>query len=199
MTKFLRKGQLPILLTNAVALIFFSSLFFTQRNYEFVIYVAVIVLFLAIILATGKKVEYGNGVLWGLTLWSVMHMAGGGLFFSGTKLYEIILLPLVGEPFNIFKYDQLVHAIGFGVATLLVFQLLKPLLRKDNRKWTALSIVVVMAGLGVGALNEILEFAVTVVAPSTGVGGYENTALDLVFNLFGAIVAMFFIRKKENG
>jgi putative membrane protein len=128
-----------------------------------------------------------------------MHMAGGGLFFGGTKLYEIILLPIVGEPFNIFKYDQLVHAIGFGVATLLVFQLLKPLLKKNDRKWTALSIVVVMAGLGIGALNEILEFAVTIVAPSTGVGGYTNTALDLVFNLLGAIIAMFFIRKKENG
>jgi len=158
----------------------------------------VIILFLVIILLTNKKVQYSNGLLWGLTIWSVMHMAGGGLFFGGTKLYEIILLPIVAEPFNIFKYDQLVHAIGFGVATLLAFQLIKPLLRKNNRKWTALSIVIVMAGLGMGALNEILEFAVTVIAPSTGVGGYENTALDLVFNLFGAIVAMFFIHKKEN-
>ncbi len=197
MTKFLKKGQLPILLANAGALIFFSCLFLLQQNYEFVIYVAVIVLFSAIILLTIKKAQYSNGLLWGLTLWSVMHMAGGGLFFGGTKLYEIILLPLVGEPYNIFKYDQLVHAIGFGVATLLMFQLLKPLLQKNNRKWAALSIVIVMAGLGVGALNEILEFAVTIVASSNGVGGYENTALDLVFNLFGAIVAMFFIRKKE--
>lgn len=46
-----------------------------------------------------------------------------------------------------------------------------------------------MAGLGVGALNEIIEFFATVVVPETGVGGYENTALDLVADLIGALSA----------
>jgi hypothetical protein len=54
-----------------------------------------------------------------------------------------------------------------------------------------------MAGLGAGALNEIIEFAATVIFPDTGVGGYVNNSLDLVFNLLGAVVAMAVIKLKE--
>ena len=63
-----------------------------------------------------------------------------------------------------------------------------------------MSIVVVMGGLGIGALNEILEFLVTVVVPKTGVGGYINTSLDLVSDLIGAIIAMIIIyfRERDN-
>lgn len=193
----LKKGQLPIVLANAFVLLIFIFIFLSKQNYEFLIYVGVIVFFFALILLTNKKVGYPNSLLWGLSLWSVMHMAGGGLYVNDEKIYELILIPMVGEPYNIFKYDQLIHAIGFGVATLLMFHLIKPLLKKNIEGWVALSIVIVMAGLGAGALNEILEFFATVITPETGVGGYENTALDLVFNLIGALVAMFFIKKRN--
>ncbi len=46
-------------------------------------------------------------------------------------------------------------------------------------------------------LNEIIEFITTVIVPESGVGGYENTSLDLVSNLLGAIVAMMYILKTE--
>jgi len=51
-----------------------------------------------------------------------------------------------------------------------------------------------MAGLGVGALNEIIEFIIAQIVPETGVGGYLNTSLDLVSNLIGAILAMLYIK-----
>jgi len=120
-------------------------------------------------------------------------MSGGGIFIGGKKLYEIILLPIVGPPYNIFRYDQFVHIIGFGVATLLMYHLLKPSLRIDTKKWISILIVIVMAGLGVGAFNEIVEFFATVVIPETGVGGYVNTSLDLVADLAGAIIALIYI------
>lgn len=113
------------------------------------------------------------------------------------KVYELILFPLVGEPYNILKYDQFVHLFGFGIATLVMFYLIKPYLIKENIGKVALSVVMIMAGLGVGAFNEIIEFIITVIMPNSGVGGYENTALDLVSNLFSAIIAMFYILKKE--
>ncbi len=193
----LKKGQLPILIVNAVSLVFFSFIFLSRRNYEFIIYIGVILFFLFLILYTNNKVNYPNSALWGLTLWSIMHMAGGGIRVGEGVLYGAILLPIVGEPYNILKYDQLVHAIGFGVATLVVYHILKPNL-KEKFGWISLSIVVVMAGLGIGALNEIVEFLATVVLPETGVGGYENTGLDLVSNLIGAVVAMVYIVKTEN-
>jgi len=125
-------------------------------------------------------------------------MAGGGIYIKGTRLYEIMLIDLVGAPYYIFKYDQFVHMFGFGVATLAMYYLIEPYLKFDHKKWVALSIILIMAGLGVGALNEIIEFFASVMLSRTGVGGYENTALDLVFNLVGAIIAMFFVRSIEN-
>ncbi|MGD0078922.1 MAG: hypothetical protein ABSB91_09915, partial [Sedimentisphaerales bacterium] len=58
----------------------------------------------------------------------------------------------------------------------------------------ALSVVVMMAGLGVGAFNEIVEALVAAIVPQAGVGGYVNTALDLISDLIGAILAMAFIK-----
>ena len=192
----LKKGQLPIFIVNAVALVVFTILFASRKNYEFLLYIGVIIFFLALILGTNKRVDYPNGVLWGLTAWALLHMSGGGLYVGKIKLYEIILIP-VSEKYHIFRYDQFVHIVGFGVATLVMYYLLKPLLRPGLDRWIALSIVVVMAGLGVGALNEIIEFAATVLVPETGVGGYINTSLDLVSDLVGAVIAVIIIKTRH--
>ena len=45
------------------------------------------------------------------------------------------------------------------------------------------------AGLGFGALNEVVEFVATLLIPETNVGGYRNTGWDLVANLIGATIA----------
>jgi|SRR3989344_197049 len=191
----LKEGQVKILIVNVIALSLFIVLFSTKKNYEFLIYVGVIIVLLVLIALTNKKVNYSNGILWGLTLWALMHMSGGGIYIKGVRLYEIILIPL-SKAYPILKYDQFVHIIGFGVATILMYELIKPKLKLNNR-WVAVSIVVVMAGLGVGALNELLEFIATVLVPETGVGGYVNTSLDLVSDLIGAILAMVIIRLKK--
>ena len=194
----LKRGQLLILIVNAIYLLIASAVFFSRKNYEFVMYVGVIMFFLVLIIATNKKVNYPNFVLWGLTLWGFLHMLGGGLLLKGgaMRLYELILIPL-SSTYPIFKYDQFVHIIGFGVATLVMFVLLKPLLKPNWEKWTSISIVMIMAGFGVGALNEMIEFIATVLVPETGVGGFINTSLDLVADLIGAILAMSYIRIKE--
>jgi len=189
----IKKGQWPILLVNVCMLIAFAGFYVARQNYEFIIYIGVIVFFLALILATNRKVEYPNGVLWGLTLWALLHMAGGSFSFGGTRLYETMLLPL-SETYPVLRYDQFVHIVGFAVATLVMYHLLRPLLKAELRRWTALSVVVVMAGLGVGALNEVVEFLATVLLPETGVGGYVNTSLDLVADLLGAALALLIIR-----
>src|SRR3989338_10485162 len=194
----LKKGQLPIFIVNMAALLIFAFVFAKRKNYEFMIYIGVIIFFLALILYTNKKVNYPNSILLGLTAWSLLHMSGGGIYIDGKKLYTLMIYPLVGEPYLIFKFDQFVHILGFFVATLVVYHLIKPKLIK-NHKWAALSIVVVMAGFGLGALNEVVEFLATVITPETGVGGYENTALDLVSNLIGAVLAMVYIYVKEKG
>ena len=54
--------------------------------------------------------------------------------------------------------------------------------------------------MGMGALNEVVEFMAVLNAPETGVGGYFNTALDLTFNMLGvlfALAAISICRKKQ--
>ena len=111
---------------------------------------------------------------------------------NGDVLYNLMLVPITSQ---ILKYDQVVHAFGFGVATLFMWHILQPSLKKVN--WIPISIVVIMAGIGAGALNEVVEFIAVVTVPDTNVGGYINTGLDLVFNLIGACIAMTYIRIKH--
>lgn len=178
---------------NLLAIAIFATFFIAKANYEFIIYVGVIIFFMLVFIATNHKIYYPNALLWGLTTRAVMHMAGGAIAVKQGRLYDIILIP-ISDKYSILRYDQVVHIIGFGVATILMFYLLKPLLRKDIRSRWAMPIVVIFAGLGVGALNEIIEFITGEIVAEAGVGGYINTSLDLVADLIGAILAVVVIK-----
>ncbi|QQR83817.1 DUF2238 domain-containing protein [Candidatus Peregrinibacteria bacterium] len=193
---YVKKSQVPILIVHFLFLTFYTVRFLSMQNYEFLLYVAVVIGGFLWILATNKKMQYSNLLLWGLTAWSFLHMSGGGIFINGDRLYGKILLPIVSDPYFIFRYDQFVHFVGFGFATLLIYEILKPILKPQLKTWGALSFVLIMAGLGLGAINEIIEFLVTTLLPQTGVGGYINTALDLVFDFLGALFGMLYIRLK---
>ena len=189
----MKKEHTLLLLINLALIIGFGALFLARLNYEFLIYVGVIIFFLCLIGISLKKVDYTLGSLVGLTVWSALHLAGGGITIGEGRLYDLMLIRL-SETYPVFRYDQFVHIWGFGTSTLVVFSLLAGTLKKPAENPIALGIVLVMAGLGMGALNEILEFAVTIWVPQSGVGGYLNTSLDLCANLIGAILALVYIR-----
>ena len=90
------------------------------------------------------------------------------------------------------KYDQLVHAYGFGVTTWVCWQALAVMLMsagaKNVRPTFGMLVLAVAGGMGFGALNEVIEFFTTLMVPNTNVGGYINTGWDLVANLIGASV-----------
>src|SRR3989344_714871 len=171
------KQHLLLVALNALVLIIFGTIFFARANYEFLGYIGVIILVGILIAISLKKVAYPIGLLYGLSLWGLMHLAGGGIRFAdGSILYHQILMPL-SDTYGIFRYDQLVHIVGFGFSTWAMYQLIGSYL--NVKKGTGLFIVVVMAGLGVGALNEMIEFLATVFVANTNFGGYTNTLLDL--------------------
>lgn len=193
---FLKKRQIPLLILNAVYLLIAIVYYLSRENYEFLMYVGIVILLFFVILATNKKMNYPNVILWGLTIWGMLHMLGG-VKIGSSVIYAKMLIPIIGAPYNIFRYDQFVHIFGFGIATLAMFVLLKPFLRFPIKKWTLISILIIMAGFGVGALNEMIEFTATVLVPETGVGGFINTSLDLVSDFIGAVLAMIYIRIKR--
>ena len=189
----LTKDQKIILYIFLAAVVAFTVTFIWQQNFEFIGYVVVVAILMFVLLSSAKHVNYPNFVLWGLLAWGVLHLLGGVVMGNGQVVYTLVLYPLIGEPYNVLKYDQVIHAFGFFVATLVMyFVLQKNLLQPFG--WKSVGIVVAMAGLGLGALNEIVEFTMTVTLPNTNVGGYENTAIDLIANFMGAIAAVFFLK-----
>ncbi|MCR9093507.1 MAG: hypothetical protein NXI30_04765 [bacterium] len=175
------------------------------RNTEFVFYIAVMVALIAIVLVVQARVGLSAGLIWSLSIWGAMHMAGGLVPVPGgwptdggqQVLYSLWILPgAEGSARGWLKYDQLTHAYGFAVATWLCWQGLcgavapatgtsdsEP--RPPLRPTPGLLILVAIAGMGLGALNEVVEFTATRFM-DTNVGGYENTGWDLVYNALGA-------------
>lgn len=167
-----------------------GALSFSAGNWEFVLYVAVVFIVALLIVFIHHYASFSKGVLWSLSGWGVMHMLGGllpipeGWPVNGTKhvLYSLWIIP------GVLKYDHIVHAFGFGIATWACWQCLR-LATKGRMATPSLALFAAIAGMGMGAFNEVIEFMATLLMPETNVGGYDNTGWDLVANLVGSTVA----------
>ena len=169
-----------------------------SRNLEFAFYFVSLLVIIAIALAVHAKVQFSDGVLWALSVWGAAHLAGGlvplpaGWSYHGDQavLYSWWLIP------GMLKYDHVVHAFGFGTTAVAAVQAMRGAGRSVSGSGSGLKptmgemAAAVLIGCGLGSVNEVLEFIATRISPETNVGGYVNTALDLVANLTGAILAM---------
>ncbi len=192
----MKKELWPVLIIHALIVMSFTVFYLARGNYEFMIYIGVIIGLTLLIFFSYKKINYSAGLLWALMIWSLLHLSGGSVMIGDGTLYQMMVVQL-SDVYPILRFDQLVHAYGFGVAAFLTYALLKPFTKTKAKDSVAISIVIVMGAIGFGALNEIIEFSATVVTPKTGVGDYVNNALDQVFNLIGALIALFIIRFRE--
>lgn len=126
---------------------------------------------------------FSSVVLVGLSLWAVGHLAGGTISIGdGRTLYNAVL------PGGVHA-DNVVHFVGFGTAGLAWWEATSPWLRPRSEHRVGVAVAVWLAGMGVGAFNEVVEFLSTLVLPETNVGGYRNTGRDLIANLLGAAIA----------
>jgi len=184
------KHHIFILLFTLAYVFGFGTYYLSIENYEFIWYILVLLFFVGLVAATLQKSQLPPWQLWLLSLWGLLHMAGGGVQLGDQVLYGQVLIPFIENgDFTILKFDQLVHAYGFGVVALVSHFLLSRTVGSAlSPFWLAITSILIAIGLG--AINEIVEFAAVIVVPETGVGGYYNTALDLVFNALGAIVAI---------
>lgn len=171
----------------------FAGWFIAGGNLEFVWYVLTMLAVVALVAGGLRKAEFSAPLLWALSLWGLAHMAGGGVPVDDSVLYSWVIWPVYGSgEMTILKYDQVVHAYGFGVSAWLLWHLMVRHFPQVRGSWTALSYPA-LGAMGLGAVNEIIEFAAVVALPDTNVGGYYNTALDLVFNATGALIAVTII------
>jgi putative membrane protein len=174
---------------NGAYLIPLAAWFAVQGDWEFLGYIGFVVALVAILMATIHKTHFPVWLLALLSVWAALHMAGGALVIGDHVLYWHHLVHIVGSgDAYVLRFDQLVHFYGFFTATFVAYWLLLPQLRPGFRLG-AVAFVAALAGMGFGALNEIVEFITVLAVPENGVGGYYNTAIDIVANALGATVA----------
>ena len=184
----------PAVTFTAVYLIGATVLALARANFEFLYYIVVMLALVAVVWLVHRSVNLTNAAIWALSVWGLLHMAGGLLVVpeswpidSGSRvLYSLWLIP------NYLKYDQVVHAFGFGISTWVCWQGIAAAIRGRGgqvRPTPGLMVLAALAGMGLGALNELVEFAATLLVPETNVGGYLNTGWDLVANFVGATAA----------
>lgn len=170
-------------------------------NGEFIFYSVVMVILCGVVIAVHRQCNLPRPILWGLSAWGLAHMVGGLVPIPeawphngpNAVVYSWWLIP------HLLKYDQVVHAFGFGVTTWVCWYGLRATTvslgsQRPLPPTFGVLLLCVAAACGFGALNEVIEFTATLLIPSTNVGGYVNTGWDLVSNLTGAVIAALSIR-----
>lgn len=191
----MKRHLMPVAVVTAVYMLLALGYALSQGNTEFLFYIVVVLVLGAIIWQIDQCFGIPTPLLWLLSLWGALHMAGGlvpllpGMPYNppNAVLYSWWLMP------DLLKYDHVVHALGFGICTALCWYLLKPALSNKTPRWTILSLAI-FGGMGLGAANEIVEFIAVLAMPNTNVGGYVNTGWDLVSNLVGSLIAAVIVR-----
>lgn len=184
----------------SAAYLVLGGLYFLQDlNFEFVIYVGVIAAVFALLFGTLHITKFPTYILWLIAIWGVLHILGGSFPTPDGVLFAYRIYPFLdlGGEFYILKYDQLVHAYLYGVMALIFLHLLQNIFKAKGPVWLIV-VTAIMASMGVSAMNEIMEFLISIALPRNGVGGYENAMLDLIFNFSGVVlaIALYWLSKK---
>ena len=209
MHKIASRRQLPEVLAFSIAYLAIAAVFIVAgRNHEFLLYLAVLSVIIIAVIGVYNHAGLSRAILWAFSIWGLTHMLGGLVPIpehwhhadTSGVLYNWRVIP------GYAKYDQLVHGYGVGLVTWLCWPALAVRVRSHdgsplNPTLGMLSICA-SAGMGFGALNEVIEFFAVMLLPETNVGDYENTGWDLVANLVGAGAAATTIRiiwRKRHG
>lgn len=145
-----------------------------------VFYAAFMALLLVLVAVLHERRPLSRLALVGLSVWGLGHMVGGLVEVDGSIVYEWMVIP------GTLRFDKVVHAFGFGFATIACYELLRPVYGGTQRGAAAFA---ALGGLGLGATNEMVEFLIARYSASSNVGGFVNTGWDLVFNTLGAVAA----------
>ncbi len=193
---------IPVIVFSAAYLLAAAAWIMAIGDYEFLAYIVILLILAGVLWVVHRRVGLPLALIWCMSLWGALHMAGGLVplpegWDVGGKTSVLYNWHIAG-PY--FKYDQVVHAYGFGITTWLCFCGLRSL-APELRMPPSLGALTLCAAAatGFGALNEVIEFTITLLVPENNVGGYVNTAMDLVYNLLGAVLAAIWLRVHYSG
>lgn len=133
------------------------------------------------LIAVVRRRPLPDGLAIGLSLLAWSHLAGGLVRVGDSVLYN-------ADPgTELLQYDHLGHFAGILLGTLTIWELC--IAAKGVVPARSTVVLCVLAGLGLGAINEAVEFVATLVQDASHVGGYHNTGWDLVTNSVAGVVA----------
>jgi hypothetical protein len=156
------------------------------RDRRVIAYVVVLAVTAALAHRADRTAHFSDAVTWALSASGLAHLVGGLLpsfQADAAVFYETWLVP------GVLKYDQLVHAGVSGVLTVAAWQLVGAWIDEDRCTPRARAGLAAFIALGLGALNEAVEFLSALRFDDAFVGGFANTGWDLVFNAFGVTAA----------
>jgi uncharacterized membrane protein YjdF len=142
---------------------------------EFFIYAAVILAGIGLLWSVFRRYEFPPVLLIVLQVGILMHFAGAFVLVGEGRLYDVHLAGI--------RYDKFVHVVNACGAAVLVhrlFQIQGIALTSIN------AVFLFLVVLGLGAVIEVVEYAVVLTVPGNGVGGYDNNMQDLIANAIGS-------------
>ncbi|MFA9446707.1 hypothetical protein [Egicoccus sp. AB-alg6-2] len=146
-----------------------------------------------IVVAVHRRVRLSRTTIWGLVVFALGHLAGGLVAVGDGILYQVWLVD------GLIRYDNVQHAVGFGFVGRAVWESLRPRIAPSPGDRALTVWIVVLGACGAGAINEIAEYLLTLVLEEHQVGGYDNTARDLIANLVGGLtIGWWTSRRHEN-
>lgn len=187
-----KSGRIFVLLFTLLYIAAAGVYFFTSGVKEFTLYLAVLLVLVGLVAWTLPRTKLPTWALWLLSILGLLHALGGGVKVHGDVLYNYILIPIINNGLNgitLWRFDQLVHPYGTFVAGLIIYFFIAHY-SKLPRLWMV--IIAALAAMGLGAINEVIEFITKITIPNTDVGGYNNTAIDLCSNFIGAVIGAAF-------
>ncbi len=194
----MKKNNIILLFATFIYLAIFSYRYIVAKNYEFMWYILIMLIILTVVVSTLKKTKFPSWILWGMSLWGFMHLAGGNIWIAGDVLYAYVFLPIITSGELIFlRFDQFVHAYLYFLVVFIIYHLVKPHLKTKFNK-AIVFIVIALASMGAASINEIIEFLMVVSLEKQGVGGYYNTAMDIIANAIGAVIGAAILYLREN-
>lgn len=174
----------------------------TQNNYEFLYYSAIQLGFAALLYFAHKRIHYSINLLWLLSLWGLIHLAGGLVHVpeswveAGTSrsLQDLKVISNL-------SYQHIEHFYGFFLVTWVSWQTLCSIIhtRYQRRLMPSFGLLVLCAtsSMGYGAFNELAEFLATKIIAETQITGYQDTSWDMVANAAGVFFASITIKLRN--
>lgn len=163
---------------------------------------------LQIIIALGFVLKHEYGYLSNPALTSFVYLGILGLErYTAFKLKNFVRVLLIitltshnlfGEYFNAYNttpfFDNALHLFGIFSFSIFGYALLTSAIRIESPKPLVLTfILAILLGISMGAVFELLEFALDILSAQHNQHSLRDTDLDLFYDAIGALSAGIFI------